>query len=404
MSTIVADPDWTSGFDRRGGGGAFEAGSLPDSSKEQLCRSLLAEFGVATISTREPDGELIHCCVMPWHPESKPSASLNYKKLTYRCLGCNARGGLLWFIEQARGISHDEAREWLGGATGLEGADFDLGALLNVIDALLDDAARSGPPPMTVFGESVLAPWRFIHPWLTTGVPELGIKGRDIPEANLMAMQVGYAEKYRIKIGEDDNDKPIFKESPRIIIPHYWDGDLVGWQSRRVSDDGTPKYQSTGDFPKDRTIYNYDRKRRKAVVVESPMSVLRHLHHLPIEGTFGASLTPQQIRLLAAHEVVVLWPDPDEAGWRSVEGYDTEATVQGKKRKEHVPGAGELLQPYCDVRVVDSPWSVDAAEIDDETAADLVANAEPFALWRRPTVITCWSCRVSHSGKCEGVN
>lgn len=394
--TIVSDLDWSAGYDEdRRRTGVFEAVLLPDSAKEQLARSLLAEFGVTSISTREPDGELIHRCVLPWHPETKPSASLNYKKLTYRCLGCDSKGGLLWLISSARGISTTDARGWLAGQTGLDGADFDLTALLDLFDALYEDR-RSGPPPMPQFGVQVLAPWMFIHPILTVGAPDLGIKGRGIPEANLMAMQVGFAAEY--PMDRDPETGAVTRTSQRIIIPHFWQDRLVGWQSRRVADDGTPKYLSTGDFPKDRTIYNFDAKRRTAVVVESPMSVLRHLHHLPIESTFGASVTDGQVRLLAQHEQVILWMDNDEAGWKAVEGRDE---PKGK-RVEHHPGLGEKLSAYCDVRVVDSPWAGDAAEIDDETVAALVADAVPYALWRRPQVLLCLSCKKSHEGKCDG--
>lgn len=395
MSNIVTDLDWSAGTERRGGGG-FEATLLPDPVKEELARSLLAEFGVTSITTREPDGELIHCCPLPWHPETKPSASLNYKKLTFRCLGCNSKGGLLWFIATVRGISGPDARTWLGEQTGLEGADFDLKALLDLLDALYDDSRKTGPPPMPSFGEKVLAPWRFIHPILTTGVPELGIKGRGIPEANLISMQVGFASDMRVRVGES------FVSSQRIVIPHYWRDNLVGWQSRRVGNDGTPKYLSTADFPKDRTLYNFDGKRRRAVVVESPMSVLRHLHHLPMEATFGASVTDGQMRLLTQHEQVILWMDNDTAGWNAVEGHFPTKQVNGKLVPGPVsPGLGARLSPYCDVRVVDSPWAADAAEMDEEMAADLVEQAIPYALWNRPTVLYCLACRQSHEGVCS---
>lgn len=371
----------------RHSGEGFEPLSLPDSQKEDLARSLLDEFG-AEITSASQDGELRHRCVMPWHQETRPSASLNYKNLVYKCLGCNSSGGLLWLIATVRGESGVEARQWLDEQTGLGGADFDLAAMLKFLDALYDPATKA-VPVIPRFSDRVLAPWRAIHPWLTTGVPELGIPGRGIPEANIMAMQVGYAPDY--KVGETEDKRPITSE--RIVIPHYWKGHLVGWQSRRLADDGTPKYLATGDFPKDRTIYNYDPKRRTAVVVESPMSVLRHLHHLPIEATFGASVTERQARLLAQHERVVLWMDPDPAGWNATEGYVND-------RGEKVVGLGEMLEPYTDVWVVDSPWAADAADMDDETADALVADAVPYPVWHRPRHLLCWLCKAEHDGAC----
>ncbi len=109
-------------------------------------------------------------------------------------------------------------------------------------------------------------------------------------------------------------------------------GKLVGWQSRRLdSSDGTPKWLSTPEFPKDSTLFNYDEVCKAdpnfVVVCESPMSTLRHQHHLPIVATFGAEVTDRQVRLMAEFDRVVLWMDPDNAGWRApVVGTTTRAS------------------------------------------------------------------------------
>lgn len=98
--------------------------------------------------------------------------------------------------------------------------------------------------------------------------------------------------------------------------------------------------------------------------------------------------------MLAEHDLVVLWPDNDEAGWRAVIG-----TYDDKGKKVH-PGLAELLEPYSGVLVVDSPWAADPADMDDETVATLVESAVPYALWSPPKVLRCWLCKKEHSGKC----
>lgn len=367
----------------------FEAVSLPDSAKEDLCRGLIEEFGGRVTSTRHKDGELIHGCLIPWanhrDQQKNPTASLNYKKLAFKCLGCQSSGGLLWYIAVMRGVSGPEAREWLSEQTGLGGADFDLSALLRIFDALYD-GSRHERPPMPNYSEKMLDPWLgVIHPLLTDGVPEVGLKGRGIPEETLREMKVGYAPDYFMGIG--------LPTSERFVIPHFWKGKLVGMQTRRVFDDGTSKYKSTPEFPKDVTIYDYDPKRRKVLVVESPITVLRHRHHLPVEGTFGADVTDAQVRLLSMHEQVVLMMDPDVAGWKATLGWDG---LDG----EHHPGLIERLSPYCDVRVVNNPWSVDGADMDDETIAALYEQAVPWPLWEKPTILLCIQCGASHEGAC----
>lgn len=342
--------------------------------------------------------ETVYCAEVP----TTNSFVLEGNILTGNCLGCQASGGLLWFIGVCRGTDGRQARDWVETRSGLGGADgFDLPALLHLIDAVYN-AKDTTPPPIPTFAERALDQWKGIHPTLTDGVPDLGIAGRGIPEENLVAMRVGYAPEY--PMGKDEHDNWITAE--RHVFPHFWKGKLVGWQSRRVWDDGTEKYKSTPDFPKDRTLYNHaPTKNRTAVVVESPASVLRHLHHLPMVSTFGANITASQIRLLAEYERVIWWPDNDKAGWKATLGWSGKGDGSEEVILGPVPGMDfhpgiERLAPYTAVEVVDSPWAADAAEMDDKTADDLVANAVPLAVWTPPKTLRCWLCKGEHDGAC----
>lgn len=344
---------------------AFEAGLLPDSEKERLCRSLLAEFGVTRVRTHDPKGELIHCCALPWHDERHPSASLNYKKLTYRCLGCDSGGGLLWFIGSCRGETGVEARQWLDDQTGTGADEQTLSALLDFFDAVYAPRQGVDLSPIPRMAQRILEPWMLIHPYLTDPAPD----GRNIPEANIMAFQVGYAPDYPVHV---DAERRV--TSHRIVIPHFWRDALVGWQTRRIINDGTAKYLSSPDFPKDKTIFNY-RPDTLAVVVESPMSVIAMADRCPdMEATFGASITDKQVRLLAEHRRVILWFDNDAAGWKATDV------------------VAEVLSAYTDVRVVDNPWNADAADLVKygmgAVAEALIADAVPYSVWQRPPTVT----------------
>lgn len=341
-------------------GSDFTAFSLmSDEEKEYLCRTLLAEFGVTTINRVSERGEMIHSCCLPFgqhrNGDSNASASLNYKLLTYNCLGCGNSGGLLWFIATCRGTSSEDAREWLGKQTGV-GDEQDLASLLRYFDALWNPK-RVERPPLPNLDASVLEPWKLIHPWLT--------ETRRIPVETIMRFQVGYAENYRLPVYKD-GEVDHWMCSERIVIPHFWKEKLVGWQTRRLTNDGTDKYISSPDFPKDSTIFNYD-PRRPALVVESPMSVLSKFHCCPIiEATFGAKVTDYQMRLLSEHTRVILFFDNDEAGWKATQV------------------AGEALLPYSDVWVFDNPYNADAADLDDETFRELLASPVPFSVWKPP--------------------
>lgn len=353
----------------------FDAVFLPSEVKEELCRELLADLGVTKI-IKTSRGELKHQCVMPWHDDRNPSAQLNFEKLVYSCFSCGSSGGFLWLLSTALSTTGDGAREWIDTKSGMgPGDEFSLSALLSMFDAIA--ASGDGQPasdPIPKISTKAIEPWvGLIHPILTTGVPEVGLEGRGIPEQNLIDMQVGYAEAY--PIGEETSE--------RIVIPHFWQGNLVGWQSRRVWDDGTPKYLSTVGMPKDSTIFDHDPSRGTAVVVESPMSVLRHRHHLPMCSTFGASVTDRQVSVLADYRRIILWMDNDKAGWGST------------------MDLGPRLEAYTQVDVVESSWAADAADMDDATAADLVEGATPFALWDSPAQLVCWVCKTAHSGPCN---
>lgn len=330
----------------------FGPALMPDPEKLDLARSLLAEFGVTHVQQR--GYELIHSCCLPFgshaHGDKSPSASLNFSKLTYNCLGCGTSGGLLWLIGVCRGESPDRTRQWLQKVSGLSDDPESLGNLLRLLDAIFDDSATGHREPIPRLDPSVLDPWRVIHPWVT--------EVRGIPRSTAERFQIGYGY-LKTWLGEE------LIESERIVIPHFWQGDLVGWQSRRLANDGTAKYLSSPQLPKDETLYNL--AGREALVVESPMSVLSKWHLAPqMEATFGAKVTDRQLRLLSRHSDVTLWMDNDEAGWKATRS------------------VGDFLVDHCPVWVVDSPYDADPADLDDDTFSQLLESRVPYALWSAP--------------------
>ena len=333
---------------RRGAEGARSASvgpllHMPDAEKRQMCLDLLGEFGV--VNVQERGDELIHSCCLPFglhrHGDSSPSAALNWRKLVFNCLGCGNGGGIGWFIAVCRGEDVESVRNWVEHRTSIEHAE-GLDAFLSYLDSCYGPKARIDPP-MPKFNPAILDSWRWIHPYLT--------EYRGIPEANIIRHQVGYDSKL-----------------DRIIIPHFWHNELVGWQSRRLTNDGSPKYKNTPDFPKDRTIYNYDwlQTSRDALVVESPMSVISKTYLAPLVATFGATVTERQLSVLSQFQTVTLWFDNDEAGW--------EATYR----------VGKALSHHCDILVVESDLAADVADLTVEDFQEMAGYRIPYSLWRPP--------------------
>jgi DNA primase len=190
--------------------------------------------------------------------------------------------------------------------------------------------------------ERVLEPWLLIHPYLT--------EVRGISEDNLMRFKVGFNG-----------------ESNRIVLPHFFGGALVGWQTRRLVKDGTPKYLSSMDFPKYETLFNYDGSRDVVAAVEAPMTVVAKAHLTHMEATFGAQVTEKQVRLLAKHRRVILAFDNDKAGWKATRA------------------VGDALGSYSEVFVAAHPYAEDLGDLPDEEVSRILdEQVVPYSLWRPP--------------------
>lgn len=343
----------------------IDALTLPPQARQQLCLDILGEIGARNVSVN--GDEIVHSCTLPFgrHPngDRNPSASINWEKMVYSCWVCGG-GGFLWWLATVKGFAHaGAAKQWVADKTGLSSGDPDtLMAFLDALDAPKQIERRVIPR----YDAKVLEPWRMIHPYLT--------EFRGIRRENIIDLNVGYGT-LSIPMGDGK-----FQKSERIIVPHFWRGDLVGWQSRRLADDGTPKYQSTPEFPKDITLYNFDAHAPCTVVVESPMSVIARHHQAHVEATFGAMLTFRQMDLIAQHRSkIILFFDNDPAGWKATDD------------------AGQYLLPYSpDVWAVQNPYAADPADLDDDTFAQAITEwAIPYVLWRAPNPATLkpWEVR-----------
>lgn len=341
------------------------------------------------VSVEETDRvESVYCAEVA----STHSFVLADNVLTGNCLGCGSSGGLLWFIATCRGETSGDARQWLEKTAGLGGQVLELDAMLRFLDSVY---ARPQSVPIPNFSTKLLDAWAYDHPYFT--------------EARGISPEV-YKE-YRL--GWDP-------KTDRVVLPHFWMDKLVGWQTRKLpmewrsveltpeslsihsGQSGSPKYHSSPDFPKESTIFNYQPKAREVVVMEAMLSALTHEHVFHSEAVFGAKVTELQIRRLVKHDLVILWMDNDTAGWRAVEGRpEVKPTRERPQGQERIVGMAELLAPYTEVKVVNSPWSQDPNELPTEEAVSLRDSAVPWSHWRRPEGLSCFHCRRdAHEGAC----
>jgi DNA primase len=258
--------------------------------------------------TDRGETEVVHSCLLDRvdrhhsNGDRNPSATCNLNRRLYLCFAYWG-GDLFHFIMKMEGKnSFEEILPVIGPF--LTGAVVPADQFRAEIEAMLA-SPHAYTAALPSYSERVLSPWAFIHPYL---------QERGIDADTASRLQVGWRE--------DDN---------RIIIPHFWGGNLVGWQSRAVPDrpgqwPGTvhpkPKYKSTSGFPKSDTFY-YDHSRSfppdggTVLVVESPFSVIKATAlglDVPVLATFGSKVSDAQTRMLSNFETVILWADPDPAG------------------------------------------------------------------------------------------
>jgi hypothetical protein len=336
---------------------------LPDQQKRDLCLELLDEFGAGKVRERGP--ELHHNCTLPFngHTDNNSyAASVNYKDLVFNCYVCGHGGPLSWWIAVNRGEDTDAVEPWLRKKLGI-GSSLPLSDLLRVIDEICRPTARTKVLPK--YPAKILdrwTDWPIYHPYLTDP-PSQG--GRGIPEENLERFHIGYAD--------EDLD---FGYHQRIIVPAFWKNELVGWQARALSPDDPEyriKYKNSVGFPRDFVLFadpestrNGPPRHKRAVLVESPLSVLRQCGNVPVVATFGSNVTPDQLRCLEGIDDLVIFNENDKAGWKMI---------------RHVSRA---LSRKVRVSVVQNPYNkkYDPADFDDDTFMNLVDGAVPAAVWQ----------------------
>lgn len=272
--------------------------------------------------------ELIHSCLLPFglhrNGDRNPSASFNVDKLVYNCFTCGG-GSLLWATQNILQISRDEALRILQAK--VSPANFSTSKFIESLEKMWKDDVEDIVLPR--YSAKMLEPWQCYSTYLDE---------RKVSQEVQRLMRTG------INFENMDQYSGGWITQPRLVIPHFFGGELRGWSMRKLAPEQVgPKYKHTPSFPKDLTLFNYDRAKISNVVylVESPLSVLVMMSQGidNVVATFGAMVTNRQIEIMRRFERVIVFPDGDKAGYS--------ALLKPKF------GVADRLSKFADVWVVD---------------------------------------------------
>lgn len=264
---------------------------------------VLDELGINVTSVIR--GEHWASCQLPTHPsaDAKPSFSINEDTLLWNCFTCGEGGILPTLVAQLMHYENEEGEsafqkgiEWL-----LPFSDADVESDEGFQEQLERYLERASAKPK----RSRSTPLPYFNP---TALNRIDLCPVELLEKWHIYSE-GTVQFFGIRYDEERRRKETDYYGPCIIMPHWFKGELVGYQERWLDVDRpkwVPKYTNSDEFPKALTLFAYDEALRHAkdgasvTVVEAAFTVARLWEYgRASAGTFGASVTNEQCNLLA---------------------------------------------------------------------------------------------------------
>lgn len=330
-----------------------------------------AALGISVDRRGDEDWAL---CPLPTHggDRSEPHFSINNESYQWKCFTCGGGGGLVSLVEQCLAVDREGAVTWLAQFSDVDSASTDVEHKLKKYLGYVHRERDWG------YERSPTLPW--LPPHMLSEFHEDVMMGADLYQFayHKWGIDPDTLDEFQIGCKRDYVHKRRLK-GDAIIVPHFWEGNLVGWQARWFSVDEVetlfgsgrvPKYVNTDDFPKEFTLYNWDRvsdlyRGDPLIVVESFATVMKlYQSAFPAAvATFGASISQRQVKIIASWDgPVMLAGDNDAAGEASV--------------RQNV----ELLRPQVPVWIIPPP-DAEKGDLGDLTEAQIKAQ---IALAYRP--------------------
>lgn len=318
-------------------------------------KDMLEQLGIENIS-EATSSEILFSCPFPGHSngDEKPSCYMNNgssnPNLTtvFNCKGCGRTGNAVSFVAEHMQISRQKATLELKEhyAPGYKKPKY--GSIQKEFDERRQKFEDYSPDKDSIQKIDFRLYDRFRVDWnLARNTDELDTNymfDRGFSIKDLEDWQIGYdVRSSRLTI-------PIFDQS----------GNFVGVKARSWDPERKPKYLCLGDSVNIKPYYGFTPYEKSLVVFgvhkwgeqktyvcnEGEINVMSFgAIGIPAFCTGGSSVSYEQIQIIKDNcEEVILFHDPDEAGIRSIKGYD-------KYDGCHKPGLIELLEPFVRVKI-----------------------------------------------------
>jgi DNA primase len=295
--------------------------------------------------------------------DAKPSFSVSDTELIWGCFSCSEGGTLPNLVMDILGLSWDQAVDWLTEFSE-DVFETDDSFARQIEKHLLRNEVKEAPEPLPWFST------RVIEKWVDTPTPWFELRG--ITEASRQQFKLGFDPEH-VQTSKSGREYV----GPAAIFPHFFNGQCVGYQQRWLDQEECaeigidhpgrptwiPKYKNTDNFPKKTTLFNYDPTQTEVIVVEGTVTPIKltQMGYYSV-STFGASITPEQWRLLQGFGRVFLSLDNDDPGYKAMKA-----------------GVKALCE-HTDVWIIDPPRhekGANLADVSDEVARQHIENAYP---------------------------
>lgn len=269
--------------------------------------ALEEDLGLEAIAVKKEESQ--HYCPLPYGQHKNGDTTgkffINRERKVYNCWVCGG-GSLLSLVCELKDIPPEDAVDYLWTFT--RPRDQSLEEFKDdILQVLVEESYEEEVLPH--YSNRVLDKYESEHEWF---------EDRNISQK----VRDAYGVKFAPDAKRYGPDKEVYI-GPSIVLPHYWDGRLVGWQNRWLEADRpkwVPKYTNTPDLPKKTTLFGWDQIKDEQevpiIIVESVPTVLFLASQgLPAVATFGANVSEEQLAHLRRFQSgVIVAPDNDPAG------------------------------------------------------------------------------------------